>query len=187
MKCSRRLPAASLLVVVFAVGSLLGGCGDDVAFRPKVITVADLEGTWIVRQYDVTKANDPKVSLRLIEMGGEITFKAESSGTFTGNAFLPQALGGPEYLDLDGAIQLTGLNTLKIDYNQDVPTLLVDFSGPFTLVADTLTINNANALYDFDFNGTKEQALLQGLFVRTERPIEPNNTLPQPFQSEETR
>ena len=60
-----------------------------------------------------------------------------------------------------------------IDFNVERSLFLRDLSGKFTLEADTLTVRNENASYDFNFEGSEEAALLEIVMIRILEPFDP--------------
>jgi len=176
----KRSALTFLILAASAANVLLPGCDDqDVALKPDVPAIEDFEGTWIFTHYELAKKNDPGTSLSLIDMGGSITFEADEEGLFMGNARIPEELGGePIYREFEGRLALVDRDTLSVVFNQGFPIFLEDFSGAFTLDADTLTVDNDDTSYDFDFEGNEEPAALEAVLVRTNEPLDPSRNSP---------
>ncbi len=173
MKKANKSTAAFLFVAAMTTLVLFAGCDDDGPTRPRVTTPADFEGIWIFRTYELTSTDEPDLSFELIDVGGTITFEVDRNGTFMGNAFVPEEVGGPEHVDFNGEIELVNQDSLAIEFNREIPLFLKDFLGAFTLDADTLIIVNDEASFDFDFDGTEEPAELEARIVRTVDPFDP--------------
>lgn len=145
------------LATVLAVSTPLTGCSDnddDGGTAPDLITVADLEGTWVASSYIVTSRADAAVFLDTIALGTQFTMVGDGEGGFTGTMELPEALGGPMTVPFGGTVVLEDQQTLTVNFDPEIPPLLTSFTGPFSLEEDTLTLNDEDAVFDFmDGNG----------------------------------
>jgi hypothetical protein len=168
MRSSKFSGLAFVPIIVLVVGCLLAGCGDDDgASKPKVITVADLAGTWVATQYKVSTKTVPEVSMDLVAIGGAFSWDADNTGDFTGEMTIPEALGGPYDVPFAGSYELVGQDSLVVEFNPEVPPLLTDSRMGFSLTGNTVTVTDDTGTFDFDQDGTEEPAKFKGILVRS--------------------
>ncbi len=114
------------------------------------VVVADFEGSWEAASFVVTSQDDPAVTLDVIALGVALAAGADADGNVTGQAELPEALGGPLTLDFAGVFDVVDQETMTVSFDPDIPPLLTSFTGPFTFDGQTLTIVDENTVFDFD-------------------------------------
>lgn len=131
--------ASAVLIATFAVG-----CGGD-----SDITVGDLEGSWQASSVAITANDDPTAAMDLIAVGGTLLLETDESGRTEASLTLPAAAGGPADLTAIGQFELIDQETLGVDWEQEIPPMLIDYSGSFTLDGDTLTVTDENSMFDF--------------------------------------
>jgi hypothetical protein len=90
------------------------------------------------------------VTLDVIALGVVLTAGADAEGNVTGQAELPEALGGPVTLDFAMGFEVVDQETMAVSFDPEIPPLLTSSSGPFTFDGQTLTIVDENAMFDFD-------------------------------------
>lgn len=170
MRFLRSRGLTSSLAAVLLACFMLVGCGDDDdgSPKPKVITLADLEGTWVATKYEVTSKDAPAMSLDLVTIGGAFSWDADGEGNFTGEVVIPEALGGPQTLPFAGNFELISQDSLAVNFNPEIPPLLTSSRVGFTLVGNTATITDDNGTFDFDMDGTEEPATFEGILVRNQ-------------------
>jgi len=129
------------------------GCGDDESAGPEP---AEITGTWNATEVEYVSI-PPGTTVELIALGGTATLTLEASSTFhfvvTPASEAPQTTDGT--WDLDGdTIEMTP---------QGMP-----FSWQFdvTFADDSLGLRGGHVEYDFDDDGTPEQAVLNLQLVR---------------------
>lgn len=158
---------ASVLFVILPICFLSFGCGDDeTGTGPDMLTLADFQGSWDAMQYTVASSDTPQISLDLIALGGSFTIDADDQGNFTGEAEIPEAVGGPVTLQYQGNFNLVTQDSMEVVFNPEIPPFLTSFVGAFELVADTMFISDNNTTFDFDQDGTEDPAIFEGTMVR---------------------
>jgi len=162
MKFGSRLfiSAGMSFLVAFALLSL--GCGGD--DEEKALTVKDFAGSWEATSFVITSNDDPAMSIDLVAMGGAFSFEADDSGKGEGSIVLPAAQGGAT-LPFTGSMELVDQETLKVTFDQEIPPLLTNFSGPFTLEGDTMTVKEEN--FNFDFGNGEVPTTATFILVRS--------------------
>jgi hypothetical protein len=139
---------------------LLAGCGDD-----DEIELGDFEGSWEATSFVVTAVDDPSLTLDVIALGADLTAETDADGGLEGRAVLPAAFGGQE-LEFGARFVLEDQETLTVDFDPEIPPLLTDYTGPFTLEGDTMTLNDPNTAFDFG-SGEAVPATADLVLVRT--------------------
>ena len=160
---------ASSPAVVLMACLVFVGCGDDDGgSKPKVITLADLAGTWVATKYEVTNKAAPAMSMDLVDIGGAFSWDADGEGSFTGEVLIPEALGGPQTIPFAGSFALISQDSLAVNFTPEIPPLLTSSRVGFTLVGNTATITDDNGTFDFNMDGTEEPARFEGVLVRNQ-------------------
>lgn len=141
MRFAERMGAALL------IAALLGGCGSDDPAAPEP---EEITGLWTATRVEYVE-RPAGADVELVALGGGVTLDLDRSGDFT------YALTPP-----GEAVQTTvGAWVLDGDVLRLTP-LGMPFSWEFdaTLSAGELTLAGASVEYDFDDDGTPEQATL---------------------------
>jgi len=136
---------------------------------PSVIFVSDFEGYWEVTSYKVTSVASPDTSMDAVAMGATFGFDLDEDGQFLGDAFIPEALAGQDIVisDSPGYFYLVTQDTVQVAFTPEIPPFLTDFTGAFTMDADTMSVIDENATFDFDGDQVEEAAIFEGTMVRT--------------------
>jgi hypothetical protein len=164
----------SLALVVMVAACFLAGCGDDDGAKPKVITLADFEGSWVVQSYKVTRVASPQITVDVTELGAAFSFDADDAGNFTARAFIPASLAGTTLeLSFGGAFTLITQDTTQVNFSPEIPPFLTSIRGHFTLAGNTMTITDTNTTFDFDGDQVEEPAIFEGVMVRNDGSIPP--------------
>jgi hypothetical protein len=158
-----------LIAAVVLVAGFLIGCGDDDGAKPKVITLADFEGSWVIQSYKVTSTGTPQISVDLINLGAAFSFEADNAGNFTSRAFIPASLAGTTLeLSPGGTFELITQDTVQVNFVPEIPPFLTYIRGEFTLAGNTITITDTNTTFDFDGDQVEEPAIFEGVMVRND-------------------
>jgi hypothetical protein len=165
MRSVKSSGALFLLGSVFLAGILLVGCGNKSSFKP--ITYTDLGGNWNATLYKVSNAASPDIAMELVSMGGQFSMQADDAGNFTGQAIIPEELGGPATLEFEGAFEIVGRDTLNVVFNPEIPPFITNFRPAFKLRGNILTLTDSNTTFDFDQDGEEEEAVFEGTLVRS--------------------
>lgn len=150
MKSPARVLWLSLLVL------LQLGCGDD---GPNELTYDDLEGTWAIFSLIYTSDDNPSTTFDFRAAGGSGSLRFEGDATFL--LILVPDPGSPSE-SVVGPVALEGATVVLTDGSdpEEVPML----SG--TLEDGRLTMENEDAEYDFDGDGTDEPAGVRVVFTQ---------------------
>jgi hypothetical protein len=126
---------------------------------PPIIFTEDFEGHWEATGYTVTSVADPQTTLNTIDAGATFEFDVGADGTALVNAFIPASLAGEDltFTDIPAAFQLEYQDTMTIAFTPEIPPLLTDTRGHFTLVGDDYTLTDEATF--FDFGGGVEPAI----------------------------
>jgi len=118
---------------------------------PSVIFTEDFEGHWEATGYTVTSDANPMVTLNTIDAGATFEFDVSSDGTALVDVFIPASLAGEDVTldDVPAAFQLEYQDTMTIAFTPEIPPLLTNTRGPFTLVGDVFTLTDENTSFDF--------------------------------------
>ena len=145
---------------VLLVGALAVACGDD--DEPTGVTIGDLAGTWDASDLSLTWNANPAVVINLVDIGATVTLVINSNSTYSFTIAVP----GQDDQVITGDFTLLGGNRFELT-NDDEPEDL--WTGTFTLSADgnELSVNLPDVtIFDFDSDGTEDEALLEGDFDR---------------------
>ena len=164
VKCAALI---ALLAGVLLTGTVIIGCGDDDGTEPELITLADFEGDWEARTYEISSNAPPDISMDLILLGGSFTFLADDAGNFTGAAEIPEAVGGPLTLQFQGMVELVTQDSARVVFQPEIPPFITSFTAWFELSDDTMHILDENTSFDFDQDGVEEAATFEGVLVRS--------------------
>lgn len=142
------------IVAFLGAGALVAGCGGNgTGPDPETLT-----GTWEATRVEFTDAADAGVSAELIALGGELGMTLSGNGAFTIVIRLP------------GELPETWTGTWSS--SQDVLTLTFT-SGQFgemqfemSLSGTTLILEGGHTGFDFDDDGTDEEARVDLRLVR---------------------
>lgn len=144
--------------LVLALAASAAACTDDGGTGPDPV---DLSGDYSVQTFEY-EADDGSASLDLATIppgqGGPMgitEMTVESDHSFAGTLKLPQG-GTVVTLPIGGDIEITGANTLRIDFDAttDSYEVLDDFEdGTFQLSGNTLTIVLPEVTFDFTLSG----------------------------------
>lgn len=146
-------------VMILGLSAAVVACDDN---GTDVDTV-DLSGTYSVEtfRYD---ADEGSASLNLASVPasqggpyGITSMTVASDHSFEGSMRLP-VNGVPTPFDVGGDIEITGTNTVRIDFDQQTDDLeiLDDFEdGTFTLAGDLLTLVLPDVTFDFTMSGNE--------------------------------
>lgn len=138
-----------------------------VTTAPAGVVVADFEGAWEAASFTVTSQDDPSVTLDVIALGVVLTADADADGNITGQAEVPEALGGPLALDFTATFEVVDQESMAVAFVPNIPPLLTSFTGPFTFDGETLTIIDENAVFDFDDGEGEVPAISVTTLVKT--------------------
>jgi hypothetical protein len=167
MKLSRCALLGLVMSAIIASTLLPSGCSDeDNGAKPAGLTLADFEGSWVATQYKVTSQAAPQVFLELIMLGGTFTMEADDTGAFTGQAEIPEVLGGPLTLPFQGVFQLVTQDSIAATFNPEIPPFLTDFTAWFELEGNTLQLIDENTTFDFEPDGQEDPAIFEGTMQR---------------------
>jgi hypothetical protein len=127
---------------------------------PPVIFTEDFEGHWEATGYTVTSDANPAITLNTIDAGATFEFDVGSDGTALVDVFIPASLAGEDvtFTDLPAAFQLEYQDTMTIAFTPEVPPLLTNTRGYFTLDGNEYTLTDEDALFDFDGDEVPEPA-----------------------------
>ena len=158
MRLHRLGRVAGSTLSMLMVGALAIGCGDDDETTGP--TIEDLAGTWNGTSVELTWNDVPSVSVDLVQLGLTITLDVETNETYTFEASLAQ-----QTVEMvTGEFNLTGSNSFTLT-NDDEPG--VEWSGTFTLSGNNMSVRIEDVtLFDFDDDGTNDESLMEGDFVR---------------------
>jgi hypothetical protein len=128
---------------------------------PRVVFVEDFEGHWEATAYTVTNKANPQISINTIEAGATFEFDVDSEGVAVGNAFIPEALAGEDltFEDIPAAFELVYQDTMVIAFTPEIPPLLTNTRGHFTLDGDLYVLTDEDSYFDFDGDQTPEPAI----------------------------
>lgn len=170
MRSSWRNGLIASFGVVLLASCMLFGCGDDDGgSKPKVLTLADLEGNWEATAYKLTNPAIP-LTIDIVQNGGSFDINAGNDGSFTGTGVIPGAMiGEPNDLTINfaGNMQLVTQDTLAVVFTPEIPPFITNFSGKFTLSGNTMTIVDENTTFDFDGDQVDDPAIFEGTMVRS--------------------
>ena len=132
---------ALLLVVAFA-----GACDELLTEENGTDYLEALVGTWVTVQHVITNNANASDQVDLFAAGGRTTLVIEADGDFS-----------VSFIDSSGTWNDSGTieadaSTLTLTTDEEVMTM------SYLLVAGVLTITYTNSSYDFDDNGTDEDA-----------------------------
>lgn len=140
------------LALGIAAAVLVGGCkGSD-----DDVTLADFAGVWDAISYRVTSKANPAMTMDPIAVGGSMIATIDTEGRVTGTATMPDPAAGLVTLSWTAQITLLDQETIAIDFQPDIPPLLVDDTATFDLSGDTLVLENDDSTFDWDGDGTPE-------------------------------
>ena len=168
MKYQHRPGLLRLLPVFLLLGLMFTGCGsDDNGGGPDLIVASDFEGQWVVLEYRATSDANPLVTMELISLGGAFEFDAEDDGAFTGRGFVPASVAGMTLeIPFQGQMELISQDTLAVNFTPEQLPFLTNMRGAFTLDGNTLTLDDANAEFDFDGDQELEPADFEATLER---------------------
>jgi len=151
---------------VLLAGSMFTGCGDDNGGGPALLKISDLEGSWNTTTYTVTSRTGEKVTIDLIELGAAFSFEVADDGSFEGRFFLPAAMKhfppqGKQEETPAGDFALIDQDTILINVMPDIPPLLTDTRGAFTLDGKTLSFTDTDAMLDLDGDQQPDPAIAE--------------------------
>ena len=127
---------------------------------PAIIFTEDFEGFWEATSYTVTSDADPQISIDTIDEGATFVFDVNATGEAIGTAFIPAAFAGQDttFEDFGASFELIYQNEMAIVFTPEEPPFLTNTQGSFTLVGDTFTLTDENAVFDFDGDQVPEPA-----------------------------
>lgn len=143
-------PVCALALLFGAVA----GCGDD---EPSGPAPEEITGTWNATKAEYVMSEPPNTAVDLVALGGSVTLTLGEGGDFEFVVTPPAEAS----FTTNGTWTLGG-ETLSLT-PEGMP-----FSWQFdvALSGDSLGLSGASVEYDFDDDGTPEQATLNLLFVR---------------------
>lgn len=156
LKTWMRFALPVLLVAAFAVA-----CGDD-DDEPTGPGLDELTGTWDASSLSLTWNANPAVVINLVDLGATVTLVINANGTYNFTIEVPAQADQV----ITGDFTLLGGNSFSLTNDDEAGVL---WTGTFTLSADgnELSINLPNVtIFDFDQDGTEDEALLEGDFDR---------------------
>lgn len=148
--------AASRLLIPLLVA--LSGCGDT-QIAPDA-DIAPLVGDWDAVAFEVTSAENPLISVDILEQGAEFFINVQPSGGFTTQLSF-QGAACTELGDLETreATLLMKIRVTTCGGGSRTDT------ATFSVTGDILTLQ-AGTVFDFDLNGTSEAAHLDAELAR---------------------
>lgn len=140
----------------FALASLIVSLGCGGGSPP----ADDFVGTWNAESCVYTNASDTSQSADLVVLGGSYEMTLNADGSYEVVATLPGESGFTTSGTWEASIDLFTLN------------YAVPFTGSaqfeFNLSNDTLTLTGADSSYDFDDDGTPDDAKLDMVLIRAD-------------------
>jgi hypothetical protein len=146
---------------ILLVGALAVACGDDDE-TPTGPGLDELVGTWDASLLTLTWNAMPSVTVDLVGIGATVTLVVNSNGTYSFTVAVPAQ---PDQV-ITGDFTLLGGNSFSLTNDAEAGVV---WTGTFTLSSDgdELTVNVPNVtIFDFDMDGTEDEALLIGEFDR---------------------
>ena len=137
----------SCLVLVGACGD--GGTGPD----PNALI-----GDWRATRFEVVTTASPSATFELVALGGSMRAELNADHTYRLTTRVP---GDPDEV-VTGTWSSTS-NVLTIQYNGQSS---VSLQFAWTLSGNTLTLNGAAGVFDFDGDGFSDNATLNLVLVR---------------------
>ena len=136
---------------------------------PSVIFCSDFEGSWEAETYRMTSDANPQTSIEIISQEATFDFVVDGACDFVGDAFIPASVAGVdiEIADFMGSFSLARQDTMVAIFRQEIPPFLINLRGGFTLIGNTFTLTNPDAIFDFDGDGGMEPADFEGVFQRS--------------------
>lgn len=131
------------------------------------VVASDFEGAWEAASFVVTSHDDPSVTLDVIALGVALTAEVDPEGNISGEAGVPEGLGGPLTLGFAGTFDVVDRETMSVAFVPEIPPLLTSFTGPFMFDGQTLVIVDENAMFDFDDGNGEVPATAVTTLVRT--------------------
>lgn len=154
--------ARNAVMVMFMAAAVVA-CDEE--GDPTGIEVSALAGVYSVQTFEY-EADDGSNSFDLAtvpaQQGGPwgiISMTVETDGSFEGVMKLPSG-GTIQTFPVGGNIQITGDNTMRIDFDAQTDSLgiLDDFEdGTFSLSGNTLTLVLTNVTFDFTLSGAEPE------------------------------
>jgi hypothetical protein len=130
---------------------------------PAIVFTEDFEGLWEATSYTVTSdpnPPNPQISIDTIAEGATFVFDVNVTGEAIGTAFIPAAFAGQDttFADFEASFELIYQDEMIIAFNPEEPPFLTNTQGSFSLVGNTFTLTDENALFDFDGDQVPEPA-----------------------------
>lgn len=148
-------------VMVIFMAAAVAACDDD--GDTTGIDVSALAGVYSVQTFEYEEDDGPqRFDLATVppQNGGPwgiVSMTVESDGSFDGVMKLPSE-GTVMTFDVGGDIEITGDNTMRIDFDAETDALgiLDDFEdGTFSLNGNTLTLVLTDVTFDFTLSGAE--------------------------------